>query len=473
MDKQIYLKEISLRDYKCFQGVNVFPFSKATDKKGKAGIYQWTVFLGNNGTGKTNILKVIANMEPVLVDSNIDKQNADKSEEVEDLFVDMAVAIGNNQISKDLSKAPQYRPKVVERFPSGNYDVSCGFLFSNQQRELAKKECQNLVRSNTAIPQSNGTVLHMSSPTRIGYGPHQNSIDPTPELAGFKIYAYGVNRIASKSGLNSELGDSADSLFKEDVKLLNFEDWLLQLELAKSNPKKKSGAEKVLKRLGEIFRKTEIMPAIKGFKMDTDDSFNNRILFVCEDGEFKFEDLGYGYQCMLAWVFDFCKRMFDRYPNSENPLAEAAVVVIDEIDLHLHPKWQRGLLKALTKLFPNTQFIASTHSPMIIQSMDGINLFVLRHQADGSVKADRMENKNWEGWQMEEILQETMDVEDGYTSEELKEKIDHFNKACSEENLQKAENLFKELEMAVNPSGSLIQMLKMQIRDLRNYIEQQ
>ena len=105
--------------------------------------------------------------------------------------------------------------------------------------------------------------------------------------------------------------------------------------------------------------------------------------------------------------------------------------------------------------------------------MDGINLFVLRHQADGSVKADRMENKNWEGWQMEEILQETMDVEDGYTSEELKEKIDHFNKACSEENLQKAENLFKELEMAVNPNGSLIQMLKMQIRDLRNYIEQQ
>lgn len=473
MDKQLYLKEISLRDYKCFKGETIFPFYKMINQKGKMSVYQWTVFLGNNGTGKTNILKVIANMEPKLTDSNVDKQKKNESDEVQDFFIGVTVAIGDKQAKDDLSKTPQYRPKVIERFALGNYDISCGFLYSKQKMDLAKKEFQELERSIMRVPQSKGMYIEMSSPTRIGYGPHQNSVDPTPELADFKIYAYGVNRIASKSGLNTELGDTADSLFKEDVRLLNFEDWLLQLELAKSNPKKKSGAEKVLRRLGEIFRKTDIMPTIKGFKMDTDNSYNNRILFVCEDGEFKFEELGYGYQCMLAWVFDFCKRMFDRYPNSENPLAESAVVVIDEIDLHLHPKWQRGLLKALTKLFPNTQFIVSTHSPMIIQSMDGINLFVLRHQADGSVRADHIENNNWEGWQMEEILQETMDVEDGYTSEELKEKIDHFTKACSEENLSKAEDLFRELEKTVNPNGSLIQILKMQIRDLRNYKELQ
>ena len=119
---------------------------------------------------------------------------------------------------------------------------------------------------------------------------------------------------------------------------------------------------------------------------------------------------------MLAWVFDFCKRMYDRYPNSENPLAEPAVVLIDEIDLHLHPKWQRGLIKALSDTFPNIQFIVSTHSPIIIQSLSNVNLYVLNHQEDGSVKAKRIIGRNREGYQMEEILQETMDVEGGDTS---------------------------------------------------------
>lgn len=101
--------------------------------------------------------------------------------------------------------------------------------------------------------------------------------------------------------------------------------------------------------------------------------------------------------------------MYDRYPTSENPLAEPAVVLIDEI-LHHHSKWQRGLIKALSDTFPNTQFIVSTHSPIIIQSLSNVNLYVLNHQEDSSVKAERIIGRNWEGYQMEEILQETMDV---------------------------------------------------------------
>lgn len=469
MDKQIYLKEISLRDYKCFKGENVFSFYRELkNKTGKVGAYQWTVFLGNNGTGKTNILKAIANMEPVVVDTNIESSTADGT--IENIYMGIGVKQGDKQISEKEPPQKMYRAKVTDRLNADGYLVMCNFMKSGSNVDLSKKECNNLIRAEYPIVQADGSRAKMTPLSRLGYGAHHNITDPTEEFDSLKIYAYGVRRIASRSGLNTELGETGKSLFYEDEKLLNFEDWLLNLKLAESNDN--TAAKTILKSLEKIFSKSYLMPDIKGFKLYTDSISNNRILFVCKDGNYKFEDLGYGYQCMLSWVFDFCKRMFDRYPNSNNPLAESAVVVIDEIDLHLHPKWQRGLLKALTKLFPNTQFIVSTHSPMIIQSMDGINLFVLRHQADGSVKADRMENKNWEGWQMEEILQETMDVEDGYTSEELKEKIDHFNKACSEENLQKAENLYKELEKTVNPNGSLIQMLKMQIRDLRNYFEQ-
>ncbi len=74
---------------------------------------------------------------------------------------------------------------------------------------------------------------------------------------------------------------------------------------------------------------------------------------------------------MIAWVIDFASRMVDRYPDSPDPLAEPAVVLVDEIDLHLHPKWQRELIGFLTERFPNTQFIVTAHSPLIVQAATG------------------------------------------------------------------------------------------------------
>jgi predicted ATP-binding protein involved in virulence len=65
----------------------------------------------------------------------------------------------------------------------------------------------------------------------------------------------------------------------------------------------------------------------------------------------------YGYWTMIAWVVDLASRMVERYPDSDDSLAEPAVVWVDEIDLHLHPKWQRELIGFLSERFPNTQFI--------------------------------------------------------------------------------------------------------------------
>lgn len=472
--KQIYLRSISLDNYKCFKSNNVFSFVQENGRD-NFKICQWTVFLGNNGTGKTNLLKVIANMEPEPVETSVDnggkeeKAKSQDNQKIDDMMVDMGISLGDKKISdpiEDNKNKQKYRPHVYERFSGKGYNVNASFIYSNSSEKLSKKTGHSLNRSVVRA----GNML-ISSPTSIGYTNLSNSIDPTAELAEFKIYAYGVNRIASKQGLSSRMPSDAATLFQDDVRLLNFEDWLLQLELASTN-NKKAGAKKIIKRLTNLFRSSELFPNIDSFSLETDDNFNNRILFTTQDGKFHFEDLGYGYQCMLAWVFDFCKRMYDRYPNSENPLAEPAVVLIDEIDLHLHPKWQRGLIKALSDTFPNTQFIVSTHSPIIIQSLSNVNLYVLNHQEDGSVKAERIIGRNWEGYQMEEILQETMDVEGGDTSEELKEKLDHFNKAYADNNLIKATNLYNEIIRSIDPNGSLMQRLTNQLRYLKSYNEE-
>ena len=120
---QVYIKQIALKDYKCFKGENVFSFIHNTDN-GKFQAYQWTVLLGNNGTGKTNLLKAIANMEPVKADYT-------NQPNIQNLFVDMAVGLGDKIISKDLSKEEKYQPKVIERYKgNADYRVECSFILS-------------------------------------------------------------------------------------------------------------------------------------------------------------------------------------------------------------------------------------------------------------------------------------------------------------------------------------------------------
>lgn len=459
-NRQIYIKELLISDYKCFKGDNTFSFRRDSEQEHSFGICQWTVLLGNNGTGKTNILKALANMEPrVLLHTNNKDVDSNLSSE-------SAAPINQKPVSKVSFIAEKiYGPKVIERYEKGDYKLHCEFAVTeNKGLNLQSKSFRNLLIQeveNEGEPSS-------CSPIVLGYGPASNIAHISPELEHLKIYAYGVNRISDRTGLSNELKDTAASLFDENVSLLNLEDWLLQLELAKSTKPEVVNRVELLKK---VFSSSSILPDIKDFRLVTDDNFNSHIEFECNDGSFRFNELGYGYQCMLAWIFDFSKRMFDRYPSSKNPLAEAAVVIIDEIDLHLHPKWQRTLLKDLSELFPNTQFIVSTHSPLIVQSIAGINLYVLKHNTDGSIRIERM-NKNWEGWEIDEILQEAMDVDDSFTSESLQAKLDEFNEAICADNLQKAEELFAILNPAVNPNGTLKQMLDTQIRLLRNSHEE-
>jgi predicted ATP-binding protein involved in virulence len=72
---------------------------------------------------------------------------------------------------------------------------------------------------------------------------------------------------------------------------------------------------------------------------------------------------------MLALVMDFARRLAQANPYMENPLAAEAILMIDELDLHLHPTWQQKIIPDLKKVFPNTQIIATTHSPEVVTTV--------------------------------------------------------------------------------------------------------
>jgi predicted ATP-binding protein involved in virulence len=104
--------------------------------------------------------------------------------------------------------------------------------------------------------------------------------------------------------------------------------------------------------------------------------------------ELMVNQLSDGEKCLLALAGDLARRLAIANPNPDcNPLEGSGVVLIDEIELHLHPKWQRAIIPNLKKTFPNCQFIITTHSPQVISDLKWVHL--LRSTSEG-IAIDRV-----------------------------------------------------------------------------------
>ena len=103
----------------------------------------------------------------------------------------------------------------------------------------------------------------------------------------------------------------------------------------------------------------------------------------------RIEQLSDGYRTTLAMVMDIAARMAEANPTAKNILDNEGIVLIDEIDLHLHPKWQQTILPDLMKCFPRLQFIVSTHSPQVLTTVNKENIRLLQHQWDADEQSWR------------------------------------------------------------------------------------
>ena len=111
---------------------------------------------------------------------------------------------------------------------------------------------------------------------------------------------------------------------------------------------------------------------------------------------------------LIAMIGDLARRMAIANPDSTKPLEGSGIVLIDEIDLHLHPKWQRMIVPKLLEVFPNCQFIISTHSPHVITHVQPESLFLLE-QTDSGIVA-RKPNESY-GKNVDRVLEDLMGLE--------------------------------------------------------------
>ncbi|MDE2890063.1 MAG: AAA family ATPase [Gemmatimonadota bacterium] len=94
------------------------------------------------------------------------------------------------------------------------------------------------------------------------------------------------------------------------------------------------------------------------------------------------DQLSGGCQAVLALAADLAWRMVQGNPHRETPLDSEAVVLIDEVELHLHPSWQQRILGDLHRTFPNAQFIVSTHSPQVLTTVEPNRIVNLHRDGD-------------------------------------------------------------------------------------------
>ena len=118
-----------------------------------------------------------------------------------------------------------------------------------------------------------------------------------------------------------------------------------------------------------------------------------------------------GYRAMLALVADLAWRMAQGNPHLENPLESEAIILIDEIELHLHPEWQQRALSDLMRTFPNTQFIVTTHSPQVLTTIRPQNIIGLTREG-GEITAGSASGQTTFGAKAGYVLDTVMGVDE-------------------------------------------------------------
>jgi hypothetical protein len=195
--------------------------------------------------------------------------------------------------------------------------------------------------------------------------------------------------------------DSAASLLSDDAELISGSEWLLRADYAANTT---ADGRAVARRDKIQAALVDLLPDVSNIRVAGLDEQPPRPRLDVQTpyGWLAMRSLSLGYRSMIAWVVDLASRMFEAYPDSADPLSEPAIALVDEIDLHLHPRWQREITAHLDRLFPNVQFIVTAHSPLVVQAPGVTNVAVLRRVDDHVEIVNDPEEVR--GWRVDQIL---------------------------------------------------------------------
>jgi hypothetical protein len=366
----VYLNKLEFKNIKCFEDISLtFPVRNGS----YAG---WNVIVGENGKGKSTILRCIAL-------GTLPRREATVATEADTGRFARHGGIGRSQVKVGLvlHDAELQHSGTMRNKP---YFRTVGFSAQ------ATPELNEGVRED---PVLEGMIPQLLC---YGYGPFRRLNGPPSSIPSAYQFPQPLSRFAT--------------LFTDDIGLADASRGLIDLYVASVDPQH-SSHRSARKTLGAV---SEVVNALLPGGVQIESVTSEKVRFRTVGGvELSEKELSDGYRSFLALVFDLLRHLSARFgaafpamierENDRIALNVQAVVLIDEADAHLHPSWQRELGERLRCVFPRVQFIVATHSPFIAQEATDSGLFVLRANENGAVVVEQPV-ESVRGWTASQIL---------------------------------------------------------------------
>ncbi len=205
----------------------------------------------------------------------------------------------------------------------------------------------------------------------------------------------------------------------------------------------------------------------KDFSFSKVNASSNEIMINTPSGEIYYEYLSSGFKSIISILFGIIKEIEFRFKDPKiNAEDFQGIILIDEIELHLHPEWQEKIVDILLDVFPKAQFFASTHSPHVIQTAKPKQIIALGLDNDNVIQRELPNSEfGFQGWTIEEVLIDVMGM-NSLRTEIFKDLITKFDQAIEEENSEIAEEIFSQLDKLLHPENTLRKLLKFQLAGL-------
>jgi AAA domain, putative AbiEii toxin, Type IV TA system/AAA domain/SIR2-like domain len=302
----------------------------------------WTVLLGNNGSGKSTLLRAIA-----LGICGDDRRATE----------------AGAQLLRDGAR----RGAIELRIGGDTY-----------RTDLIRDQNRVVVRCQQVTPLLAGVWLV------LGFPPLRGAAGTRPS---------GL----SERGFGSPVVDDLLPILLSpvDQRLGNIKQWLVNLELDQTSGPRGQELRKAFFRLID-----KLTPGLRFEYKGLSDDYD--VLVRTDDGVVPIEMISQGTSSVLNWCGTLLQRMYEVYADAEHPEQESAVVLIDEVDAHMHPEWQRQFVTLMQDVFPNLQVIATTHSPLVVGNLDAGHVVAMRRNSEGV--AAKVIPAEMRGWGTDDIL---------------------------------------------------------------------
>lgn len=188
------------------------------------------------------------------------------------------------------------------------------------------------------------------------------------------VVGYGATRRVSKSNrpepteMSSPRASRVMGLFEEDYSLRGLNTWLPGY---KESTRLRGRYVQAVHLLNQLIGKD-------GWRFTGDRDKDGEYLFAKKTVKVPFPALSDGCRAFLGWVGDLLFHVCETCPSGKKLRENHGIVMVDEVDLHLHPKWQMKVLGTLAKELPNIQFIVTSHSPLMVGSLEWMNIIVMQ-----------------------------------------------------------------------------------------------